>query len=249
MSHGGMGGGGHHGGHHGVHHGGHHGHGAAGHHPDQAPNWSQAMQGEKNWKKFARVNAKHFALLFFIFFGALVWLYIIYKLHHQDAVREGTNIIEIKHADAAAQPESVEANAPVPGMPVSASQAAEPMPAGGMYSPQAQSYATQAYAGQFIAAATTAGTGAAPAQSWSGYPNAGITPGAGTPAYAAAGQVVGGAYGGAGRFGSPAYAAPYGAAITAGPMSAGAAFARQTQPLTGNYIPAANGRCRLVVNR
>lgn len=91
----------------GLNHGGHvtHSHhsGLASHgnHPDQVPNWNMAMQSEKSWwAPLKRIDRRPFFILFFMFFGGGCWLYLLYSVHHHDAVRDHTDVLDFRQRDS-----------------------------------------------------------------------------------------------------------------------------------------------------
>jgi hypothetical protein len=50
--------------------------------PPAPPGWTEAMQGKQDHTKRIAAGKKAFVVLFLIFFGAFLWLYILYNISH-----------------------------------------------------------------------------------------------------------------------------------------------------------------------
>lgn len=110
-------------------HGGHsHGHHGISHHPDQGATWNQAMQGDSFWASVLKIDRRPFMVLSLMFFGAFTWLYILYNIHHSEAVKNHTAFLDLHQRVGGAPAPVPAASAPTPAAAAPVPQSADSEP-------------------------------------------------------------------------------------------------------------------------
>jgi hypothetical protein len=206
------------------------------------PAWNQAIAKAKPVRAIPK---RAFVILFLIFFGSFCWLYLLYQLHHKDAEKSHTAILDFQ-----------------PNSPPNNNRLFTAHPSEPPHAIPAQSGYPQYAGSSFVSGSVNPAMFGAPRSDMSGtgYSGAGAYMPAGygpsqMPAQAQYG------YGHPTPSGAP-YGVPYGAPTSLSPVQAMApATFSSTTELVGprslrhavgaplGYAPLANGRQRMLVNR
>jgi hypothetical protein len=66
--------------------------------PNERPSWNEALAQKS--RKLRQGDKRAFLMIFLVFFGAFCWLYLLYALHHKDAVKAHTALVDLSQKNS-----------------------------------------------------------------------------------------------------------------------------------------------------